>query len=108
MRPIPITDDLVKAAQESNPGILVSTVEPSQWSTLKEPAQLITDSGILATIAGNPGYTLSRLLQTEKVVYLLQIITPFAFLPWRRGIGFVFCLPGVLMTLPPALDTTTR
>ena len=56
-------------------------------------------TGILATIAGNPGYTLSRLLQTEKVVYLLQIITPFAFLPWRRGIGFVFCLPGVLMTL---------
>ncbi len=56
-------------------------------------------SGILATIGGNPGYTLSRLLQDEKILYVLQIMTPFAFLPWRRGIGFVFCLPGLLMTL---------
>lgn len=56
-------------------------------------------SGILATIGGNPGYTLSRLLQDEKILYILQIMTPFAFLPFRRGIGFVFCLPGLLMTL---------
>jgi len=56
-------------------------------------------SGILATIGGNPGYTLTRLLQNEKILYILQIMTPFAFLPWRRGIGFVFCLPGLLMTL---------
>lgn len=63
MRPIPITDDLVKAAQESNPGILVSTVAPSQWSTLKAPAQLITDSGILATtprLGADAGYAITK------------------------------------------------
>ena len=55
--------------------------------------------GILTTIIGNPAYTLGRLVQTKKILYLLQVITPFAFLPWRRGIGFVFCLSGLVITL---------
>lgn len=55
--------------------------------------------GILLTIIGNPTYTLSTLLEEKKVLYFLQVMVPFAFLPFRRGVGFVFCLPGLIMTL---------
>ncbi|MFN4088675.1 MAG: TAXI family TRAP transporter solute-binding subunit [Alphaproteobacteria bacterium] len=63
MRPVQITDDLVAAAQQQNPGILVSTVEPAQWDTLTEPAQLITESGILATtprLGDDAGYAITK------------------------------------------------
>ena len=55
--------------------------------------------GVLLTIMGNPDYTLGTLLISAKVKYFLQVMVPFAFLPFRRPIGFVFCLPGMVMTL---------
>ncbi|NNK42085.1 MAG: DUF2079 domain-containing protein [Myxococcales bacterium] len=55
--------------------------------------------GVLVTIFGNPGYTLGTLLDAEKIKYFLQVMVPFVFLPFRRPIGLVFCLPGLLMTL---------
>ncbi len=55
--------------------------------------------GVLATIFGNPGYTVGTLLEAEKVKYFLQVMVPFVFLPFRRPIGLVFALPGLLMTL---------
>lgn len=54
---------------------------------------------ILQTVFGNPGYTLSTLLQREKLVYFLQIMTPLAFLPWRRAYGMLCMVPGLLFTL---------
>ncbi len=56
-------------------------------------------AGVLLTIVGNPDYTLGTLLESAKVKYFLQVMVPFAFLPFRRSIGFVFCLPGMVMTL---------
>ncbi|MDH4283137.1 MAG: DUF2079 domain-containing protein, partial [Myxococcales bacterium] len=56
-------------------------------------------AGVLTTIAGNPAYTMGTLLESAKVKYFLQVLVPFAFLPFRRSIGFVFCLPGMVMTL---------
>jgi uncharacterized membrane protein len=55
--------------------------------------------GVLTTIAGNPSYTMGTLLISDKVKYFLQVLVPFAFVPFRRSIGFVFCLPGMVMTL---------
>jgi len=55
--------------------------------------------GVLTTIAGNPDYTMGTLLKSAKVKYFLQVLVPFAFLPFRRSIGLVFCLPGMVMTL---------
>lgn len=55
--------------------------------------------GVLVTILGNPGYTVGTLLEAEKIKYFLQVMVPFVFLPFRRSIGLVFCLPGLLMTL---------
>ena len=55
--------------------------------------------GVLVTIFGNAGYTLGTLLDAEKIKYFLQVMVPFVFLPFRRPIVLVFCLPGLLMTL---------
>lgn len=55
--------------------------------------------GVLLTIFGNPGFTLGTLLTSAKVKYFLQVMVPFAFLPFRKPIGLVFCLPGLIMTL---------
>ena len=55
--------------------------------------------GVLLTIFGNPGHTLGTLLLSAKVKYFLQVMVPFAFLPFRKPIGFIFCLPGLMMTL---------
>jgi len=55
--------------------------------------------GVLVTIFGNPGYTLGTLLESGKVKYFLQVMVPFVFLPLRKPIGLVFCLPGLVMTL---------
>jgi len=56
-------------------------------------------AGVLLTIIGNPGYTLGTLLESAKVKYFLQVMVPFVFLPFRRPIGLVFFLPGMVMTL---------
>jgi uncharacterized membrane protein len=55
--------------------------------------------GVLKTAIANPGFTLGTLLQRDKLVYMLQIIVPFAFFPWRRPIGFLCVVPGFLFTL---------
>jgi uncharacterized membrane protein len=55
--------------------------------------------GVLATIFGNPGYSMGTLLQSAKVKYFLQVMVPFVFLPLQRPIALVFCLPGLVMTL---------
>jgi uncharacterized membrane protein len=55
--------------------------------------------GVLKTAIGNPGFTMTSLLERDKLVYLLQIIGPLAFLPWRRPVGLLCSLPGFFFTL---------
>ena len=55
--------------------------------------------GVLLTVFGNPGFTLHTLLEPEKLVYLLMIMTPLVFLPWRRPTGLLLSLPGFFFTL---------
>ncbi|MBI3182743.1 MAG: DUF2079 domain-containing protein [Myxococcales bacterium] len=55
--------------------------------------------GVLKTVFGNPGFTLTTLLEREKVVYLLQLFSPLAFLPLRNRMAFLFCAPGFFFTL---------
>ena len=47
----------------------------------------------------NPGYTLTTILTREKILYLLQIMAPLAFFPWRRPIGLLCSLPGFFFTM---------
>jgi uncharacterized membrane protein len=55
--------------------------------------------GVLETVIGNPGYTTTTVLDPKKMLYLLQVIAPLAFFPWRRPIGLLCTLPGFFFTL---------
>jgi uncharacterized membrane protein len=55
--------------------------------------------GVLKTVFGNPVFTMTSLLERDKLVYLLQILTPLAFFPLRRPIGLLCCVPGFFFTL---------
>ena len=55
--------------------------------------------GVLETVLGNPGYTTTTVLDHQKMLYLLQVIAPLAFFPWRRPIGILCTLPGFFFTL---------
>jgi hypothetical protein len=55
--------------------------------------------GVLKTVFGNPGYTATTMLEKDKVLYLLQIMAPLAFFPWRRPIGLLCTLPGFFFTM---------
>ncbi len=54
---------------------------------------------VLATVFGNPAFTLSSLLTQVKLIYLLQLLLPLAFLPFRRPLGILFFAPGFLFSL---------
>lgn len=65
-------------------------------------------SGVVKTILSNPLYTLSTMMERQKLIYFLQIALPLAFLPFRRPIGLWAAAPGLLFTLlsteyPPLL-----
>ncbi len=54
---------------------------------------------MIATIVGNPAYALGTLLAVEKLIYVLQILTPLAFLPLRTPWTLLLAVPGLLFTL---------
>ena len=55
--------------------------------------------GVLKTVFGNPGYTATTVLERDKILYLLQIMAPLAFFPWRRPIGLLCSVPGFFFTM---------
>jgi len=56
-------------------------------------------SGVLKTVFGNPGFTATTVLERDKILYLLQIMAPLAFFPWRRPIGLLCSVPGFFFTM---------
>ena len=48
VRVVDVPDDVVRKAQEANPGILTSEVTPEEWRALDAPRSLISAAGILA------------------------------------------------------------
>jgi len=55
--------------------------------------------GVVKTIMSNPIFTLETLLERNKLIYLLQIMLPLAFLPLRRPIGLWACMTGFVFTI---------
>jgi uncharacterized membrane protein len=55
--------------------------------------------GVVFTVLGNPAYTMSTLAEMPKLTYMLQILLPLAFLPFRRPIGLLLCIPGFFFTV---------
>jgi uncharacterized membrane protein len=69
-----------------------------QWQGLA-PAENQGFAGVLMTLFGNPLFALRKLLEQQKLLYVLQLAAPLAFLPWRRPIGLWLSIPGFLFTL---------
>ena len=51
------------------------------------------------TLLGNPGYTVYTLAEMDKLIFMLQILLPLAFLPFRRPIWAILCIPGFFFTV---------
>ncbi|MDP9037450.1 MAG: DUF2079 domain-containing protein [Myxococcota bacterium] len=67
--------------------------------------------GVIKTVVSNPIFTLGTLLTREKLLHVLQIFLPLAFLPMRRSwiwFGFVPAVLGTILTTGyhPTTDTT--
>jgi len=56
-------------------------------------------SGVLETVASNPVFVLSTLMREAKVLYLLQIFVPLAFLPLFAPAWPVLAIPGFVLTI---------
>jgi uncharacterized membrane protein len=55
--------------------------------------------GVLKTVFANPIFTLTSLLEQDKLLYVAQIGAPLCFFPWRRPIGILCSALGFLFTL---------
>ena len=67
--------------------------------------------GVIKTLVANPFYALGTLLTREKVLHVLKIFLPLAFIPLRRvglWFGFVPAILGTILTTGyhPTTDTT--
>jgi uncharacterized membrane protein len=83
---------VVMPAAEPDPSFLYA------WAGLL-PAGERSFAAVLKTVAGNPVYALGTLLTLPKLVYVLHLMVPLAFLPLRRPLGLLFILPGTFFTL---------
>jgi uncharacterized membrane protein len=52
-----------------------------------------------ATAFTNPAFFVQSLLDIDKLVFLLQILIPLAFVPLRRAIGWYAMIPGTVFCL---------
>jgi hypothetical protein len=62
---------------------------------------------VMATVFGNPAFTLESLFDMNKLVFFLQVLVPLALIPLKRSIGWFALIPGgifcFLSTQYPAL-----
>jgi uncharacterized membrane protein len=61
---------------------------------------------VMGTVVANPSYTLGTLLDTDKLVYAMQMLVPLALVPWRRPLGVLLAAPAVALTTLSSLPTT--
>ncbi len=69
-----------------------------------------TFGGVIATLLSNPVYSVTTVLQGEKLRYALQVLVPVAFLPLRRSWLVWSVVPGSIFTIltteyAPTIDT---
>ncbi len=55
--------------------------------------------GVLETLAGNPVYAESVVVERDKLTYVLQLLVPLLFLPLTRPVGILLAVPGFVFTL---------
>lgn len=77
------------AGHESFTGMYKDLLPPGQDSY----------SGMLKTVFGNPFFTLNTLIERDKLLFLLNLFVPLAFLPLRKPIILLLIVPGFFFTL---------
>ncbi len=56
-------------------------------------------AGVIATVLTNPLYAFGEVLSRAKLLYVLQLLVPLLFWPFRDRIAWVAILPAALFTL---------
>jgi len=69
------------------------------YGELLPPGEKESFAAVIRTIATNPIFVLSKMLKEQKLVYLMHLLVPVAFLPLRRGWALAALIPGTLLTL---------
>ncbi len=54
---------------------------------------------VIKTLITNPLFVITKLVTEKKVMYLMHLLVPLAFLPLRRWYLWICLIPGVLLTL---------
>ena len=54
---------------------------------------------ILKTVFSNPAFSIVKILEPSKLLFLLQVFVPLAFFPLRRPLGALFLVPGIFFSL---------
>jgi uncharacterized membrane protein len=54
---------------------------------------------VIKTLLTNPLFVIQKLSVEKKLIYLMHLLTPLAFLPLRRWYLWLSLIPGVLLTL---------
>jgi uncharacterized membrane protein len=52
----------------------------------------------MGTVVANPWYTLGTLLDTDKLVYAMQMMVPLGLVPLRRPLGVLLAAPAIVLT----------
>lgn len=71
---------------------------PGMYKGLWSPGQEGYGS-VLKTVITNPLFVLNRVIEKDKVIYLMHLLVPLAFLPARRWYLWAAFLPGTALTL---------
>ncbi len=58
-----------------------------------------TFTSVMKTVMGNPGFTLTTLLEKQKIIYLLHFLSPLVFMPFYTGWTVLFLLPGFFFSV---------
>ncbi|MBN2196421.1 MAG: DUF2079 domain-containing protein [Polyangiaceae bacterium] len=71
---------------------------PSMYKGLWSPGEQGFGS-VIKTLASNPAFVLTRLVEEDRLYYLLHLFVPLAFLPARRWYLWAAFIPGLVLTL---------
>jgi uncharacterized membrane protein len=81
---------------------------PSMYEKLFSPGSKGFQS-VIKTLASNPLFVLTNIIEERKIYYVLHLLVPIAFLPARRWYLWAAFIPGTIITLlatdykPPAM-----
>ncbi len=69
------------------------------FKDLIPPGEPMSFGSVILTLVSNPAFVGKSLVTWEKFRYFAQIFAPLAFLPLRRPVLWILCIPGFILTL---------